>query len=571
MRDRKGAITVIGLFAVLFLAGALWYVIGIANAVLYRERVQDAADAVAFAGAVYHARGMNIIVTLNILMAALLGLVVAARLLRFLNDTANVIGCGCSPVPFIGPTCINVCSFTFRARQPLANLETRLTNLYNRVGPTLSKTQVGVARAMPWIAEVKAVGVSLNYAPDVRFGAIASFSLVPLPSDDRLGLPVQEGDDKVLCGKVSSGLVDLALAPVSHVPGSGLIRHWLESPLNRFVSNFCNGGELIDEHEAEEIEQREEDSQVDQRCDWEAQVSHALAEPWQPLAMMKLAQARADHAEGKADLRKLQCYSVQKNALLANLPEFGAYQNRSVPPDVRQVPNVGDLLRTRPGDPPPQQSLGCAFSRHTCEERAHADIRAERERNQGENTESTEIDAESRRQTTPKIVFSPAKNGDAYFQVWSIVSGDDSRATKPARGVEIAAHGRERASDTSVWARLGWAQAEFYYDHEGAWSDAVDDAMWNLRWRARLRRVRPPTINILENWAGTLLPKIEGRIASALGIPDSPHTVLDLLVRMEFDRASDEIEQRVNDLAVQGDNAIERRAREAWRHLGGIH
>lgn len=75
-RHEGGAISVIGLFMACFLTGGVWYVVGIASAVLYRERVQDAADAVAFAGAVYHARGMNIIATLNILMSALLGLLV---------------------------------------------------------------------------------------------------------------------------------------------------------------------------------------------------------------------------------------------------------------------------------------------------------------------------------------------------------------------------------------------------------------------------------------------------------------------------------------------------------------
>src|SRR5690606_31062614 len=88
---RRGAIMVCGTFMACFLVGAIWYAFGVGSSILYRERVQDAADAVVFAGAVYHARGMNIIVTLNILMAALLGLVVVARLARFVNDSANVI------------------------------------------------------------------------------------------------------------------------------------------------------------------------------------------------------------------------------------------------------------------------------------------------------------------------------------------------------------------------------------------------------------------------------------------------------------------------------------------------
>ncbi len=573
-RREDGAITVVGLFMACFLTGAVWYVVGIASAVLYRERVQDAADAVAFAGAVYHARGMNIIATLNILMSALLGLLVTVRLLRYLNDSANILACGCQPIPFIGPTCVTVCRITFNMKPRLSSLETRLTGLYNRVGPALSKTQVGVARAMPWIAELKGVGVSRNFQPDVRFGVIASFSLVP--RQERLGLPVQEGEEKVLCDKVKGGLVDLVFRPVENIPGAGMVRGWLEDPLSEFVERFCAGGELVDPERAAEIAQQEEDDQVERRCNYEQELSDALAHPSRPRSMGTLQLGRAMHAEGTLDLRELQCYAVQRHTLLADLPTFGSYRGREAPAEVRQVPDVGELLETQPGDPPPQQSLGCAFNRNTCETRARDHIRAAREAESAEGgaVETSQIDPQARQQTTPKVVFEAAQSGNGYFQVWSVVAADDARVRQPARIVEFAAHGRARAADTSFWGRLGWAQAEFYYDHEGPWSDEIGshEALWNLRWRARLRRVRPPTINILESMAGTLLGKIQERVQAHIGpTGDEPRTVIDLLLQMSFHRASQEIESRVNDVAVAGDNALERRARHAWRRFGGVH
>jgi hypothetical protein len=583
--DRRGAMSLIGCFMALFLTGAIWYVVGVADSMMYRERVQDGADAVAFAGAVYHARGMNIIVTLNILMAALLGLVVLARLLRFLNDTANVISCGCTAVPFIGAVCGSICSVTSSARGPLRTLETNLTNLYNRLGPILSKTQRGVALAMPWIAEVKAVGVSLRYGPDVRFGAIASFSMVKLPRDERLGLPVQEGDDSVLCGKVSSGIVDLVFKPFDGIPGSGLVKGWLEGPLEGFVASFCGGGDLIDPEKAEEIKREEEEDQIDEICDWQRNISRALAQPYLPGAMMSIQTARADHAAGDVgkDLTRLQCYSLQRNQLLAGLPAFGAYQGQSIPDDVREVPDVGDLMDGGTGDAPTQTSLGCPFDRNRCENEARSDIRARRAQAEQENGgESAEIDPEARRETTPKIVYAPAHNGDPYFQVWSIVYANDARASKPAKGVEIAADGRRRADAVDFWARLGWAQAEFYFDHEGAWTEDISEnqAMWNLRWRARLRRVTPPTVNILEDAMGSLIGKIESRLSQVLGLDgngengddeDSPSDILDLLLRFGYDGARQPIEERLNGLATDADNSIEGEGRRAWRRVGGVH
>ena len=61
---------VIGLLFACFLASALWYVIGVGDAMLFRDRMQEAADAVSFSSAVVHARGMNFIVLCNLLCSS---------------------------------------------------------------------------------------------------------------------------------------------------------------------------------------------------------------------------------------------------------------------------------------------------------------------------------------------------------------------------------------------------------------------------------------------------------------------------------------------------------------------
>ncbi len=61
---------VMGVFIAAMLVGLIYYVWGVGGGVLFRERMQDAADASAFSAAVVHARGMNILVLLNITMAA---------------------------------------------------------------------------------------------------------------------------------------------------------------------------------------------------------------------------------------------------------------------------------------------------------------------------------------------------------------------------------------------------------------------------------------------------------------------------------------------------------------------
>jgi hypothetical protein len=39
---------------------------------------------------------------------------------------------------------------------------------------------------------------------------------------------------------------------------------------------------------------------------------------------------------------------------------------------------------------------------------------------------------------------------------------------------------------------VSFARAEYFYDTEHAWDEVREEALWNMRWRARLRRFRPP-------------------------------------------------------------------------------
>lgn len=69
--DERGMILIIALPMTALLVGALFYVVSVGDAVLHRERLQDAADATAFESAVLHARAMNAEVALNLLSTSL--------------------------------------------------------------------------------------------------------------------------------------------------------------------------------------------------------------------------------------------------------------------------------------------------------------------------------------------------------------------------------------------------------------------------------------------------------------------------------------------------------------------
>jgi hypothetical protein len=109
---------------------------------------------------------------------------------------------------------------------------------------------------------------------------------------------------------------------------------------------------------------------------------------------------------------------------------------------------------------------------------------------------------------TPRMVVPEWKNGVANGQMVSNVKADESRGSLlniGPKGVRIGALKDRRATAmTAPFAHdFAYAQAEFFYDCAGAWdSDDCngkprpdiketkdnEEAMWHLRWRARLRR-----------------------------------------------------------------------------------
>lgn len=100
--DRRGAVMVLGVFLAMLLVGFLYYLLGVGNTILYRERVQDAADAMAFNGAVMHARALNLIALINITLAMLMAVWIAMRVVQVAMIAALVVcglAVGTCPVP----------------------------------------------------------------------------------------------------------------------------------------------------------------------------------------------------------------------------------------------------------------------------------------------------------------------------------------------------------------------------------------------------------------------------------------------------------------------------------------
>ena len=121
-RCSSGAVTVLGLFAALVATGMVFYMVGVGEAIHHREVMQDASDASAFAAAVLHARGMSLIVLINLIMAGVLAVLVMIKVLitvvavamasRTLPAVTTSLGLLATPV-------VSVIAATIFLREPL--------------------------------------------------------------------------------------------------------------------------------------------------------------------------------------------------------------------------------------------------------------------------------------------------------------------------------------------------------------------------------------------------------------------------------------------------------------------
>src|SRR5512146_1416430 len=105
--DTRGAVMLTGVFMAFVLVGALWYVIGVGDAIIFRDRMQEAADHAVFSSAALHAKGMNFISAINIVMLILViihiifGLIQDATILVCLAAGIGCLSCiaACPRIP----------------------------------------------------------------------------------------------------------------------------------------------------------------------------------------------------------------------------------------------------------------------------------------------------------------------------------------------------------------------------------------------------------------------------------------------------------------------------------------
>jgi hypothetical protein len=400
----RGAIVVVAVFMSAVLVGALWYVIGIAEAILQRQQLQDAADAAAYAAAVTHARGMNLMALLNVVMAAILAVLVALKLVEILNLAALVLSCSISSLCSVGVGCwaTPICAYATDLRPEISAAITRYERgPVFRLLPVLADLQHSIAVSSPPLAQRHAAAVGRShFFPRIQASGVVSTSLAPDPVASRPQLPVRQGSPATLCGRAARASAQVAFAPF---PFAQWLRGVTQNLVESYPGQFCgtSGGPSV----------AEDPGAVAEQCELRQQVHEAESDE-----EFDLDQCRRDVA-------------------------------RELEEQYRRQTEQWVAVKPSPSVPVPLQLLD------------------------------------------------DVENGGAKLQIWSIVVADTSVLRSSGQGVAAATPNRGAGRETSALlarGQLGFAQSEYYYDTEQSFAQVREEALWNMRWKARLRRVRPP-------------------------------------------------------------------------------
>ncbi len=477
--DDRGAIMVLGIFMCVLLVGALWYIAGIGDTLMYRERMQEASDAVAFSTAVIEARLMNLLVMINLLMAAIESILVALNIIIYatLATALVLLGLGAA-LSWCGAG-----EALIAAGEALIDVQQEVLQPMHDdvVKPAVQdalKALHTVAGGIPDIAGTAMLAgaeeIASKYKPTVTFTPLPplvyiSGSTLPL-SPVWTNLPVESGSTSVLCAKAFdalSGALDMVfsgastiLAPVKAVAMAvGINDYFCElggsssapdpSALQKQVgSTQCGSNQDIQTQCQTATSERQALGPLEAQCGYSGDTPPDPVPANQPAQCASLSQqiSQADGDQSQCDQMKKSC----QDGANSGSPQCG---------------NISDsTLQAR------------------CQS---AQTSAQNNLNSSSSSNNGGME--------PTRVKKSWHNGINDAQLLAIVNSDGQPTKLSPKFVAIASQNKITAPDPTMPSGQlsSWSQAEMFYDCSAAWTtcDDHEESMWNFYWRARFRLV----------------------------------------------------------------------------------
>ncbi len=492
--DKRGAIMVLGIFMACVMIGWMWMMIGLGDAMIWRDRTQEAADAMAYTSAAVQARGMNFIAFLNMIMLVITAIYLGMAFIYNITDFLLVlVGLQDDGGPCIAGQCLppSSCSFRDDAKYVVEALLSEsgigeilamlpgfcevsniVRPIHDTVGPALknydvfmgrvlppiASAQKLVARVAPWVGSGVATLTGMNYTDwgKQRYGTAISSTLVPasgIPApiinwdkvqkwkadtttpytqkDGRLGLPVEDNDMSLIC-KLDGKIIINGIMSLANSMTGGLVNTIKNLPI---IGTIING--IID---------MVSDTMAEAYCSADAEGLFGGSVMWGLDNLL-------------ADAWKTAC-------------AFGT------------ICGIKDG-----GGPTPDHSL----------------YHVRTGGNQPDSSGGNDLWNNKDKVGGPKTVVGYAGNGNDWFQVYGFAFGGN-RPEQSEKKVAVAGFNFNAPADSSGFSLslqsllngfpIYMAQAEFYLECPDVWSGEECNggtgdnfASFKMDWRTRLRRV----------------------------------------------------------------------------------
>ncbi len=536
----------IAVFFAVFALAIVYSTIGTAETLFLREHLQDASDRAALSDAVMNARSMNLLVLINIVMAALLAVLVTLKLVEALTIIGMAIA---SAMAWLFPAAL-------AAVPPLKVIQSAMQSAYGALQPpvyealqALHAAATAVQGEGPGAAD--AVAGADVVAKPVTAGFVASAASA---------LPVEDDSFKELCGRAAEVPVELAKIPLGPVGG---VLDWVEGFMHDLASSFSDW--FCGDPGSDPPSRNERLKIAYPRMSWnvacEADKPDVPFDPSVPVldkppspkcleAKLKNDQAAPDDQTGECRPEfdcslgspydqlvvqaRIQCepsgkpapfvYKVQQRKGHVTYTWQGKLWKRGDPryetpvavslneapcvtwsrsggiarkynPVVRTTRDVDDVEPVCSDEAPPPVSIRSASAngetvdvdfteiRHVlgCQKWEDVPVKVSDDKAGGDGGPSR----------SPKRIRDKTDLGSESFQIRSVTQGDlDAQGARSIVGLALWSQTApdEPFPNLRALAGYGTAQAEYFFDGTGK----STEWMWEMNWRARLRRFRVP-------------------------------------------------------------------------------
>lgn len=206
--DTGGAMMLMSLFMALLLVGAVYYILGVGDAVIYRRIMQDGADAGAHAASVMGAKGMNLHALLNVVMAVTTGILLVIRSVEVLLEIIIGVVSGLLGTVVLSAKAAALLALLTPVESTIERVGDAVENFVRVAHDALEVAHQAVQHGYPLLAEARAVDAMAFQAafdPPVAGGFVIPLLGPRLPEGGR-GLPVEEDEIGTLCDRVAQGL-----------------------------------------------------------------------------------------------------------------------------------------------------------------------------------------------------------------------------------------------------------------------------------------------------------------------------------------------------------------------------